>query len=229
MKKVDCEINTWVASWMIDEFDWITNATADCDENYGIDDVVFSACTTCGDMIVKQQDVKSLKGGFQFKNNGVWNNYFSTDNPNGIIKNMMFGNVPPASMDIMDVPLWWEPESFTPEYAEMPEEWKGKHIYILNAEDKYHRIHNGKTYKIYQNNACLSYVAPDGLILFNPSTLRKSFLGYAWYKVKSHTEEYNKTYCPAWELKAVFDLDKGAYHTATPPKELFAKNKKYSN
>lgn len=223
MKKVDCEINNWVASWMVGNYDWITDATADCEENYGIDDVVFSAVTTCGDMIVKQQEVKSIKGGFQLKYDGDWNNYFSADNPNGIIKNMMFGNVPPHSMDIMEVPLQWEPESFTPEYGEMPDEWKGKHIYILNAEDKYHRIHNSKTYKIYDNNACLAYVAPDGLVLYNPNTLRKAFLGYAWYKVKSHTEEFGEKRNPHYELKAVFDLDKGSYNSANPPKEFFKK------
>lgn len=223
MHKVDCEINNWVASWMVGEYDWVVDATADCEENFQVDDIVFTATTTCGDRIIKQQEVKSLKGGYQFKYNGEWNEYFSVDNPNGIIKKMKFGNVPPADMDILDVPHQWEPESFAPSDESIPENWKGKHIYILNAEDKYHRVHNGKTYKIYDNNACLCYVAPDGLILFNPSTLRKAFLGYAWFQVKSHTEEFNKSYCPTWELKAVFDLDKGAYHSANPPKELFYK------
>ena len=45
MYKTDCEINNWVASWMVGEYDWVSNATADCEENFGVDDVVFSATT----------------------------------------------------------------------------------------------------------------------------------------------------------------------------------------
>ena len=228
MFKVDCEINNWVSNWLVDEYNWIVNATADCEENYDVDDVVFSAVTKSGDLVGKYAEVKSIKGGFNFKYNGQWNNWFSTDNTEGIIKRMKFGNVPPPSVDILDVPYYWEPESFSPKDDPMPEEWKGKHIYILNAEDKYHRIHNSKTYKVYDKNASLIYVASDGLILFNPSTLRKSFMGYVWYQVKSHTEEYNHKYEPTWELKAVFSLEDGAYHAANPPQELLKKNKRYN-
>lgn len=224
MYKTDCEINTWVASWMVDTYDWITNATADCEENFQVDDVVFSAATSSGEVIRKLAEVKSIKGGYQLKYDGQWNNYFSTDNPKGITKKMRFGNTPPSNIDILELPYNWEPVSFTPEYAPMPEEWEGKHIYILNALDKFNRAHNSKAYKIFEKNASLCYVAPDGLLLFSPKTLRDAFLGYAWYQVKSHTEEVgDNRYCPAWELKAVFDLDKGIYHQAEPPKELFNK------
>lgn len=227
MKKVDCEINKCFADWMKSEYDWVEDATADCFEDYGPYDIVFTACTVSGDKMVKKAELKSLKGGYQFKYDGQWNNYFYTSNPDGIIKKMKFGNVPPADMDILDVPLQWEPEYYAPENTPMPEEWENKHIYILNAEDKYHRISNSKAYKVSYNNISLAYVAPDGVILFNPSTLRKAFLGYAWFQVSSHTEEYSRKYEPVWELKAVYDLDKGAYHTANFPKELF--NKKLFN
>lgn len=226
MHKVDCNINTWVASYIKEEFDWISDATADCEENYGVDDIVFTAVTKSGDYIVKPLELKTSKGFFyQFKPEGVWNDYFSTDNPDGITKHMMFGNTPPPNMDILDVPYRWEPASFTPEYTEMPEHWKGKHIYILNAEDKYHRVHNSKAYKITDKHACLCYVAMDGLIFFNPTKLRKAFLGYAWFRVNSHTKEFGEKHCPTWELKAVYCLDEGSYHPANPPQEFFLKNK----
>lgn len=223
MYKVDCEINTWTASWIEDNYDWVSSASADCTENYNVDDVVFTAVTKSGDKVVRSMEIKSLKGGFQLKYGDEWNEWFSTDNPNGVLKRMKFGNVPPPNMDILDAPHDWEPSYFTPEDAEMPEEWKGKHIYFLNAEDKYHRIHNGKAFKVHNSNACLTYVAPDGLLIFNPTTLRKSFLGYAWYQVKSHTEEYDKQYNPAWELKAIYCLEGGSYNKANPPRELFNK------
>ena len=226
MYKTDCEINQWVASWMKGNYDWIVDATANCEENYQVDDIVFSGVTKSGDIIVRPQEVKSYKGGYQFKYDGQWSEYFSTDNPNGVVRKMMFGNTPPHDMNILDVPYHWDPPTFTPSYAPVPEEWKGKHIYILNAEDKYHRVHNSKFYKMVNSHACLCYVAPDGLIFFNPTKLKDAVLGYAWYQVKSHTEEFGQKREPVWELKVILDLDKGSYHPATPPKELFEQSRK---
>lgn len=227
MHKTDCDRNTWVASSMMGIYDWVTNATADCVEDYLPYDILFSASTASGHIIPHKMEVKSITGGFQFKYDGQWNNYFSTDNPDGIVRKMMFGNVPPPDMDILDVPMHWRPESLVPEEKEMPESWEGKHIYFLNAEDMYHRVHNSKTYKMYQDNICLCYAAQDGLIFYSHPKLRKSFLGYAWYLNRAHTEEHNKKVAPHYELKAVFDLEMGAYHQMTPPKGLF--NKRYSN
>lgn len=225
MLKKDCEINNWTATWLKTNYDWISNATADCEENYDIDDVVFSATTISGDIIPKKLEVKSIKGGFQLKYDGEWNDWFSTDNPNGIIKKMNFSNTPPPSMDIIDLPDEWNPEIYGPtDNVDVPEEWKNKHIYFLNAEDKYHRTNNSKAYKVANAEACLTYVAPDGLILFNPSNLKKAFLGYCWYNNKSHTEEYNKDNKSVYELKAVYSLEDGVYKEANPPRKLFEKH-----
>lgn len=227
MYKSDCEINKWVVSGMRGLYDWITDATVDCEEDYLPYDIAFSASTTSGHIIPKKMEVKSIKGGFQFKYDGQWNNWFSTMNPDGIIRKMAFGNVPPPDMDILDVPLHWKPETLAPEYGEMPKEWENKHIYFLNAEDMYHRVHNSKTYKMYEGNICLCYAAQDGFIFYSHPMLRKSFLGYVWYQNKSHTEERNEKRASVWELKAVFDLEMGAYHHMVAPKGLF--NKKYNN
>lgn len=223
MVKTDCAINNWVADWLVGNYDWISNATASCEENYGVDDVVFTATTTNGDEIVKYDEVKSIKGGFCLKYGENWNEWFSADNPNGIIKKMKFGNVPPSGMPIDEVPYFWEPETLEPTDEEMPEEWKGKHIYFLNATDKRFNIINGKAYKVISTNACLTYIASDGLIQYSPSKLREAVLGYAWYHNKSHTEEYNRDNKPSWELKMVIDLERGSYNKANPPQELFKK------
>lgn len=227
MYKTDCELNNYVASWMKGYYEWVTNATADCEENYQVDDIRFSATTNTGHIIPRTMEVKSLKSG-NLKVNGEWSNYFSTNNTNGITKKMMYGNVPPATMDILEGPYKWDPQSFAPEYSPMPEEWKDKHIYFLNAEDKYHRMDNSKAYKVLYDNAYLCYAAQDGILFFSPTTLRKAFLGYVWYRNKSHTEEiYGESY-PVWELKYVIDLDKGSYHPWNAPKELFKKNKRFN-
>lgn len=222
MRKTDCEINNWLADWMVDNYDWITNATADCTENYGVDDIVFSAVTINGDIIVKENEVKSIKGGFCLKYGDKWNSYFSTDNPNGIIKKMVFGNVPPP-IPITDVPYKWDSSDNRPIEAPMPPQFEHKYIYMLNAEDAKHNILNGKAYKVYDRNACLCYIAPDGMIFYNPTKLRDAFLGYAWYRNKSHTEEFGAKGKPTYELKAIFDLEKGKYNKANPPKNLFVK------
>lgn len=222
MHKVDCEINSWLAKDLEMRYDRITNTSANCEEDFNHWDIIFDNRKPSGVITKEKMEVKSIKGG-QLKYDGLWNNYFSTMNPDGIIRKMAFGNVPPSNMSILDAPYDWEPDNFHPEKGEMPEKWENKHIYILNAEDKYHRIDNSKAYKMTRDNICLCYIAPDGYILFSPTKLKKAFLGYAWYQVKSHTEEFGEKYCPAYELKAVYDLEKGVYIEANPPKELFYK------
>lgn len=225
MYKVDCEINNTVAIWFKDFYGWVVDATADCEENHGTDDMVFTG-TTGTRLFVKQCEIKSLKN-FPFKYNGVWNDYFSTDNPDGITKKMMFGNVPPSNIDITHLPEYWSNSTHTPAYGEMPEEWKNKHIYFLNAEDVNHNVRNAKTYKVYKNNACVIYVGYDGIFLFSPKTLKDAFLGYAWFKNRSHFQEIKNTESkPTYELKAVFDMDKAVYHQTYFPKELFITNYK---
>ena len=220
MFKVDCEINNATASWMIGEYDWVIDATADCVENHGVDDIVFTGQTGTT-TFVKPCEVKSLKN-YPFKYNGEWNRYFSTDNPDGITKKMMFGNTPPPDIDILHLPEYWSNSTHSPEYAPMPEEWKGKHIYFLNAEDVNHNITNAKTYKVFIEKACVIYVGYDGIFLFSPKALKNAFLGYAWFKNKSHFNEiFDTSLKPTYELKAVFDMDKAVYHQVSLPRELF--------
>lgn len=223
--KTDAGLNTAVAEILPKKIDCILAAYAPEIENYDVDDIYFTGVTMTGKIVENIAELKSLKGGHYFKNNGVWNNYYSTDNPNGLLRNMMFGNTPPDEISILDLPNQWYPKSYMPEYAPMPESWKGKHIYMLNAEDKWHGITNCKTYKVFQKNACLFYIAPDGLILFTPKRLREAFLGYAWFKCK-HTKEIGNNDEYVWELKAFFDLDKGAYYPLELDKELFQYKRK---
>lgn len=221
-KKTDAELNKAVAEVLPKIVDCILNAYAPEEENHDVDDIYISGVTMQGRFTEKIAELKSLKGGHYFKKNGVWNNYYSTDNPNGITKNMIFGNTPPDDISILELPKQWYPKSYIPKYKPMPDSWKGKHIYMLNAEDKLHGITNCKTYKVFKKGACLFYIAQDGLILFTPKTLREAFLGYAWFKVKSHTTECGTIdKQPVWELKAFFDLDKGAYYPIELDKELF--------
>ncbi len=91
MKKVDCERNNFVAQTLKEKYEWIINATADCQENYGIDDVMFSAGTE-DNFIGVPLEVKSIKGGFQLKYEGEWNPYFVC----GIYNKLVFKGSRPA-------------------------------------------------------------------------------------------------------------------------------------
>ena len=206
MSKTDYEINQWVASCMESDFSFVVSATANPIENYGVNDIDLKL-NERGKVIDRMVEVKSIKKG-NLKYGNEFNLRYSTMNPCGIMKNIKFGNVPPSNMSIMDVPYHWEPEVFSPSDAPMPEEWENKYIYMLNATDMYNNFTNGKTYKIYKNNASVVYVAADGLLFFSPKKLREAFLGYAWFLNSSHTEERGQKYEPVWELKCFFDLNK---------------------
>lgn len=86
MQKVDCDSNRWLAEALV-LLSGETNvfaATADCEENFQVDDLWISAYTTSGNWVGLPLENKTIKGGFQLKYEGEWNPYFSTANPKGI-------------------------------------------------------------------------------------------------------------------------------------------------
>ena len=187
MQKVDCRQNQWLAKALVllSADTKVFAATADCEENYKVDDLWISARTNNGYWTSFPLENKTIKGGFQLKYDGQWNDYFSTTNPNGIMKKLSGNTIPEVG-----------------------------HIYFINSS-KYN--------KLVDNNCCLAYLAPDGFILYSPNRLQEAFIGFAWYKNKSHTEEFGERYNPHWELKALIDLEKGTYYKAEGPIEIFKK------
>ena len=96
MRKVDCESNRWLAQALVllsGETNVIA-ATADCDENYGIDDLWISALTKNQELVGMPLENKTIKGGFQLKYDGEWNPYFSTSNAKGIMKKLSGDTIP---------------------------------------------------------------------------------------------------------------------------------------
>lgn len=190
MIKSDCSANKYVADKIKETYEWILNATADCRENFWIDDVMFSAGTE-DNYIGVPMEVKTLKGGWQFKYDGEWNDYFTC----GIYNK-----------------LTWK--------AESPE--VGTPIYFINATDAHGDFKNGKYTKLVDNHACLSFLGPDGIILYSWKNLQDAFAGYADYLVR-HTTEFGRNNKRLWETKAVLRLDRGVYIPCNPPIELFEK------
>lgn len=216
MSKVEYEINQEVASFMMENYDWVVNTSVAEEEDYQPFDIVYTAQTE-NTYYVSSQEVKSIMG-FPLKENGEFRDYFKED-----IKNKLkFGNVPEYCTDITELPKYWNE---TPTDETMPEELEDKPIYFLNATDKYNNTHNSKWYKMNDNKVGLTLCAEDGIVMFSHSQLKKAFMGYAWYLNKAHTELYDKKIDPHYELKALIDLSKGSYYPNVVNKELLKKSK----
>lgn len=205
--KIENKINQYVADFMIDNYNFITDITIPQEEDYKSYDIIFTATTTQGEIIEGTQEVKSILH-YPLKVDGEFRDYFS-NNTAGIKTKFLFGNVPEANPNTDELPFKWVKE---PTYAKMPEEIKDKPIYILNAEDLHGNIKNSKWHHMHKNKTGLTIVAEDGLIMFNHKQLKSAFLGYGWYKNKSHTELINKKYDPRYELKAIIDISKGKFY-----------------
>lgn len=190
MLKIDCKANQYIAKVLEEKVNPIFRAKADCEENYGIDDIMFSAGTK--DRFVGVPcECKTLKGGWKFKYGGEWNEYFTI----GIYNKLVFKKDPPIV---------------------------GTPIYFINATDAYGDYSKGKYQKLIDNNASLTFLAPDCIIFYTEKMLEKAFLGYADYYVR-HKTEYGGNNKRLWETKAILDLSKGLYIPCDPPIELFEK------
>ena len=96
MIRIDCQANKYVAKTIKETYPWVLNAIADCYEDYSIADVMFSAGTE-ENYIGVPLEVKTIKGGFQLKYDGEWNNYFTI----GIYNKLNFkDDAPPAGTPI---------------------------------------------------------------------------------------------------------------------------------
>ena len=95
-KKVDCESNNWLADALVilSGMTKVFAASADCEENYDVDDLWISAWTNSGNWVALPLENKTIKGGFQLKYDGQWNDYFSVENPKGIVKKLSGDTIP---------------------------------------------------------------------------------------------------------------------------------------
>ena len=96
MIKVDCNSNKWLAQALVllSAETQVFAATADCTENYAVDDLWISAWTKSGHWTAFPLENKTIKGMFQLKYDGEWNSYFSTANPKGIMKKLSGDTIP---------------------------------------------------------------------------------------------------------------------------------------
>lgn len=86
MIKTDCAANQYIAKTLRESYDWIINATADCEEDFSVSDVIFSALTYENEVRCYDLEVKRIMGGWQLKYDGQWNTYFT----GGIYRKLKF-------------------------------------------------------------------------------------------------------------------------------------------
>ena len=186
-KETELKANEYIAQVLVNTYPGrILAASAVTEENYGVDDIWFTASTSS----VYPMECKRIKGGYGFMEDGEFRDYFSRD----IYKKLRF------ETDITS----------------------GTPVYFVNAEDRYGNEDNGKWARLMVSGACLSFLAADGMVIYNPEELREALVGFADYLV-SHTSEFGKKGERHWERKAVVDLSKGTFIPCNPPDEILKK------
>ena len=192
MNKIEYEINCWVASALTTYVPSIIAAVAREEEDYEVADVDMSANTSSNPLgyAYYPLEIKRIKGGYKFKNRDGEWRTFFT-------------------RDYYDR-LQFEDTGIT----------TGSPIWIINAEDRTGGETNAKLYKLIQSNACLAFVAADGIVLFSPHSLKKAIIGFAYW-FGSHTTEF-KDKGKRKEKKAVLNLAEGLFIPCTPPKDLLS-------
>lgn len=192
MKKSDYPVNCWVASALCDHVPVIIAAQAREDEDYEVADVDMSAATI------------SNPSGYK---------YYPLE-----VKRIMGG------FNFKEGGEWRT--FFTQDYYgrlifEDSAITSGTPIWIINAEDRTGGKDNAKFNKLVDNNACLAFVAADGIVLFSPKSLKSALVGYAYWFGK-HTTDFKDKQIRK-EKKAVLDLSKGLFIECEPPKEFLLK------
>lgn len=96
MQKVDCPQNQWLARALVllSANTKVFAATAECEENYLVDDLWISAFTKSGSWVSFPLENKTIKGMYQLKYNGQWNTYFDPSNPKGIMRKLSGDTIP---------------------------------------------------------------------------------------------------------------------------------------
>lgn len=233
MIRTDNKALEWVSSQQVENYDWISSITYSHEEDFGLD---LDLLTVSGD-IYKEEVKTSRKNPFKDEN-GNWNDYFSLSSPNGMYRNLYWGNLPDKNASITDIRnIDYYSINFYPNQEELikmdynpratPAELKDKHVYVLNASaiNKWNgnvelMPNKCKFYQMFQgNNKILIYIAPDGYLIWSPKKLKEAFLGYTWMYCK-HTEDFNNK-DRSYELKALIDMDKAVYIKEDVPAEIF--------
>lgn len=174
--RTDKEVLEWISEDLNDRYSWIQDITFSPQEDYKLD---LSLGTDFGEV---KAEVKTSRG-HEIMMGSEFNPYFSTSNPNGILR---------YSEPLNSLPL-------------------NKHVYMINASTRVKGEAKPldprcKLQEIIKNQAVLIYISKGGYLIWDYEALGKSFLGYVWTKCY-HTEDFRKDNTQEKELKALFAFE----------------------
>ena len=156
-KKSDYEANLFIAGLLMSTWPSL-KAEVPQYENYGVNDIDFSAFTdNFLHYTYYPMEAKTVKGGYNFFEDGEWRNYFTCD----IYNKLKFQDSGITS---------------------------GSPVYFINATDKFGDFNKGKYKKILDAHGCLSFLAGDACLVFSPKALEEAFIGYANYYASHTSE-----------------------------------------
>lgn len=198
--KNDEESRIWVTNWL-NQQDYVISAWTFTEENAGPDVVYITSAGTY------DCELKTRRKPHTYQ--------LSADNPN-----VSFTNVPKRSDTYTTFDNWFEGENifrYAPK-GDIPEQFKSKSIYYLNADNsngEFMKEHTDWRYdckflKVLKQKETLIILYTDGLYIIDNPTIRKHFIGYFRYKQREWQNEtgYFQTESnnSRWSIKAGIDL-----------------------
>lgn len=182
--RTDREVLGWISDELCDRYSWISEVSYPEFEDYKLD---LTMTTSYGEV---KAEVKTSRS-HEIMMGSEFNPYFSTSNPNGILR-------------------------YSEPLKELPQD---KHVYMINASTRINgkaveMDSRCKLQELIKNQAVLIYISKGGYLIWDYEALGKSFLGYAWTKCY-HTEDFRKDNKQERELKALFAFEGAKYIKTT--------------
>lgn len=213
-QRSDKEVLEFISSSLVNKYSWISSVSYPESEDYKID-LTLDCDYGTFPVEVKTSRVHSIKNIF-----GGWNDYYRTDNRDGILRFSTFSCVPKTKEELEKINL----DDIDWGYRGTPKELLGKHIYFLNASTKKGSgisILNPscKFCHLLRNSGLLIYLTKGGYLVWDPKALEDSFLGFCWTKCY-HTEYFRTDNKQDVELKALFAFEGAKWIKADVPDSI---------
>lgn len=214
-QRTDKEVLGFISSDLKERYSWISDVSYPDYEDYKIDLTLDSEYGEYP-VEVKTSRVHRIKTIF-----GGWNDYYRTDNRDGILRFSTFSCVPKTPEDIENINY----EDIDWSFKGMPKEIVGKHVYFLNASTKKGSgisllNPSCKFCQMIKNSGILIYLSKGGYLVWDNKALGDSFLGFCWTRCY-HTEDFRTDNKQDIELKALFSFEGAKWVKADVPDEIF--------
>ena len=232
MKRIDEKQIDFLNDYLLKNYDWITSAWTDSEETFGWDSYITTSAGTKYGIELKTAQNHTLMDG------DTINEYFNIECTTGLCRNFRYCYIPNKDEELENIFCEYYDsidtnslEDYDEDCTPMPEEYKGKNVWIVNASiimqgTEIVMSNKSKWYKLMSGQNMLILMAQDGLMIFTPKAIRKAFMGYARMKCK-HTNNANavtKDFNVYYEVKALLDMNFAKYVPINIDKEILKNN-----